>query len=103
MFHIYSFHFGIIIFVFLKKVFLKLLQNSPGNTCTRVSFLSAASNFINEETPAQCFPKPLSIFAISSIVDFQLGYKYARILFFYRTPPVTASAFIRSTMLCELN
>ena len=43
-------------------------------------FLSAASNFINEETPAQCFPKPLTIFAKSSIVDFRLGYKYASVL-----------------------
>ena len=43
-------------------------------------FLSAASNFINEETPAQCFPKPLAICAKSSIVDFRLGYKYASVL-----------------------
>ena len=42
-------------------------------------FLSAASNFINEKTPAQCFPKPLTIFAKSSVVDFRLGYKCARI------------------------
>ena len=59
--------------VFLKKVFLKISQE---NTCTGVSFLSVASNFINEETPAQCFPKPLIIFAKSSIVDVRLGFKY---------------------------
>ena len=66
--------------VFLKKVFLKISQNSQENTCTRLSFLSAAGNFINEETPAQCFPKPLTIFAKSSIEDFRLGYKYASVL-----------------------
>ena len=43
-------------------------------------FLSAASNFINEETPAQRFPKPLTIFAKSSIVYFRLGYKYTSVL-----------------------
>ena len=67
--------------VFLEKVFLKISQNSQENTCTGVSFLSAASNFfINEETPPQCFPKPLTIFAKSFIVDFRLGYKYASVL-----------------------
>ena len=66
--------------MFLQKVFLKISQNPQENTCTRVSFLSAASNFINEETPVQCFPKPLTIFAESSIVDFRLGYKYASVL-----------------------
>ena len=39
-------------------------------------FLSAAGNFINEETPTQCFPKPLAICAKSFIVDFRLGCKY---------------------------
>ena len=43
-------------------------------------FLSAASNFINKETPAQCFSKPLTIFAKSSIADFRLGYKYVSLL-----------------------
>ena len=55
--------------VFLKKVFLKISQNSQENTCTGVFFLCATSNFINEESPAQCFPKPLTIFAKSPIVD----------------------------------
>ena len=80
MFHIYSFHFGIIsrsirTEVFLKMVFLKISQNSQENTCTGVSYLSATSIFINEETPTLCFPKALTIFAKSSIVDVQLGYK----------------------------
>ena len=55
--------------VFLKTVFLKMSQNSQENTCTGVSFLTAASNFINEETPAQCFSKPLTIFAKSPIAN----------------------------------
>ena len=83
MFHIYSFHFGIIIFAFRPEVAERrcsLKRNSQENTCTRVSFLSAAGSFISEETPAQCFPKPLTIFAKSYIVDFRLGYKYASVL-----------------------
>ena len=55
--------------VFFKKVFLKISQNLQENTCTAVSFLRAASNFNNEETPVQCFPKPLTIFTKSFIVD----------------------------------
>ena len=82
--YIFSFHFGTIIFVFYPeavvrrwslKVFYKIWQNSQENTSTGVSFLSAASNFINEETLAQCFPKPLTIFPKSSIVDVRLDYK----------------------------
>ena len=56
--------------VFFKKVFLKISQNSQENTCTAVSFLRAASNFNNEETPVQCFPKPLTIFIKSFIEMF---------------------------------
>ena len=55
--------------MFLKTVFLKLLQNSQENTCTGVSLLSAASNFINEETPAQCFSKLLTIYTKSPIIN----------------------------------
>ena len=66
--------------VFFKKVFLKISQNSQENTCTAVSFLRAASNFNNEETPVQCFPKPLTIFTKSFIVDVWLGYTYASVL-----------------------
>ena len=79
MFHIYSFHFGIISSrteVFLKKI----LKISQENICTGDSFSIAASNFINEEIPAQCFPKSLTIFAKRSIVDVPLGYKYASVL-----------------------
>ena len=66
--------------VFLKKVFLKISQNLQENTCTKVSFLSAACNFINEETLAQCFPKSLAIFGKSSGVDVRLSYKYTSLL-----------------------
>ena len=61
MFYVYSFYLGIIIFVLhreasmevlLKKVFLKISKNLQGNTCTGVSFLSAASNCINEKPTA---------------------------------------------------
>ena len=66
--------------MFLKKVFLNISQNSQENTCTEMSFLTAFSNFINEEAPAKCFPKPLTIFAKGSIVDVRLGYKYGPVL-----------------------
>ena len=66
--------------MFLKKVFLKISQNSQDKTCTGVSFLSATYNFINGETPAQSFPKSLAVFAESSIVDVRLGYKYTSVL-----------------------
>ena len=40
----------------VKKVFLKISQNSRGNTCTRVSFLiklqASGSNFIKKESLA---------------------------------------------------
>ena len=66
--------------VFLKKSFLKISQNSQENTCTGISVLSATGNFINEETPAHRFPRPLTIFAKTSIVDIPLGYTYATAL-----------------------
>ena len=62
--------------VFLKKLHFKILQNSQENTCAGVSFLSAASNFINEET----WPKSLTLFAKNSIVDIRLDYKYVSVL-----------------------
>ena len=61
-------------------MFVKISQNSQENAGTGVSFISAASNFIGEETPAQCFPKPSTIFAKNSFVDLQLGYKYTSAL-----------------------
>ena len=60
--------------VFLKKVFLKMSQNSQENTCIGVSFLSAASN------SGIVFPEPLIIFAKSLIIDVRLGYKYTSVL-----------------------
>ena len=92
MFHIYLFHFDIIIFAFFPEESngggvpeIGVLKNFAKFTRkhlyrTGVSFLSAASSFINEETPAQCFPKPLTIFAKSSIVYVRLGYKCASVL-----------------------
>ena len=43
--------------VLLKKVFLKISQNSYENTCARLSFLiqKDACNFIKKETLAQVF------------------------------------------------
>ena len=86
MLHIYSFHVGIIIFIFYpetvgRKCSLKKFSslNSPENTSTGVSFLSSASNFINEETLAYYFPKPLTILAKISIADIQLGNKFASV------------------------
>ena len=66
--------------VFLKKVFLIISQNLQENTCTGISFLITASKFINEETPAQFFPKPSTFFAKRSTVDVRLGYKYPSVL-----------------------
>ena len=39
----------------VKKVFLKILQNSQKKICTRTSFLIKACNFIEEELLAQVF------------------------------------------------
>ena len=43
----------------VKKVFLKISQNSQENTCARASFLiklqASVSNFIKKETLAQVF------------------------------------------------
>ena len=45
--------------VFYKKVFLKISQNSQGNTCARFSFLrklqASACNFIKKEILSQLF------------------------------------------------
>ena len=43
----------------VKKVFLKVSQNSQKNTCARVSFLiklQTSGNFIKKEILAQVFP-----------------------------------------------
>ena len=41
--------------VLQKKMFLDISQNSQENTCTKVSFLGTAFNFIKRETLAQVF------------------------------------------------
>ena len=74
--------------MFFNKVFLKISKNSEESTCTGVSFLSAGSDLINEEAPGQCFPKPLTIFAQSTIVDVRPGYKYASVLPPYYLTPI---------------
>ena len=56
--------------MFLKKVPWNISKNSQENICAGVTSLRVTNNFINEEIFAQCFPKPLTIFAKSSIVDF---------------------------------
>ena len=65
----------------IKKVFLKILQNSQENTCGRVSFLiklqAEACNFIKKETLTQEFS--YEFFEISKNT------------FSYRTPPVAVS------------
>ena len=65
----------------VKNVFLKVSQNSQENTCARVSFLiklQALGNFIKKGTLAQMIS-----------CEFCEIFKNA---FFYRTPPVAASA-----------
>ena len=66
--------------MFLRKVSLKISQNAQENACTGVSFLITVNNFINEETPEQCFQKPFTIFTKRFVVDVRLGYKYASLL-----------------------
>ena len=65
----------------MKKVFLKILQNSQESTCARVTFLiklqAEACNFIKTETLAKVF-----------------SHKFCKIFkntFLHRTPPVAAS------------
>ena len=60
---------------FVKKLFLKISQNSQESTCARVSFL--ACNFIKKEALTQVFP-----------CEFCEIFKNT---FFYRTPPVADS------------
>ena len=65
----------------VKKVFLKILQNSQENTCARVSFLikfqAKVCKFIKKETLAQvCSCEFCGIF---------------KNIYFYRTTPVAAS------------
>ena len=70
---------------FVKKVFLEISRNSQENTCTRVSFLiksqAEACNFIKKQTLAQVFSCEFC--------------KISKNTFYYRTPFVAASAFIK--------
>ena len=69
----------------VKKVFLKISQNSQENTCARASFLikllAEACNFIKKEALAQ-------VFSCEFCEIFKNTY-------FYRTPPVAASVRIK--------
>ena len=75
----------------VKKVFLKILQNSQKNTCVRVSFLiklQASCNFIKKEVLAQVFSYELcKIFKNTFYIeDYQwllFQYIYIRIIFCY--------------------
>ena len=70
----------------IKKVFLKISQNSQENTCVRVSFLikvqAEAWNFIKTNTLAQVF-----------------SCEILKNTFFHRTPPVAASGPLSSSNL----
>ena len=70
----------------VKKLFLKISQNSQENTCARVSFLiklqAQACNFIIKETLAQVF--------------FCEFCEISQNIFSYRTPPVAASVLFFS-------
>ena len=61
-------------------MFLKIPQNSLENTCTGVSFLSAACSFINEETQAVFFQSRWLFSQKNSVIDVRLGYKYTSVL-----------------------
>ena len=77
----------------VKKVFLKISQNSDENTCVRVSFLiklqELGCNFSKTETPIRCFPVNFGTFL--------------RADFFYRTTPVAASESIILFKLIDFN
>ena len=68
----------------VKKVFLKISQNSQENICVRVSFLiklqASVCNFIKKENLAQMFSCKFS--------------EISKNTFSYRTPPVAASPCI---------
>ena len=65
--------------MFYKIVFLKISQNSQGNTCARVSFLIKLPVSDTGETLAPVF-------------SFEF-YEISKKTFFYRTPPMAASEF----------
>ena len=67
----------------VKKVFLKISQNSQKNTCARVSFLISCSpracNFVKKETLAQVFSCEICEISKNTLL--------------YKTPLVAASEF----------
>ena len=68
----------------MKKIFLKISQNSQGNTCVGVFFFNIVAGLrptilLKKRLQDRCFP-----------VNFV---KFSRTPFFYRTRPVAASAF----------
>ena len=67
----------------VKKVFLKISQNSQKNTCARVSFLIScrprACNFVKKETLAQVFSCEICEISKNTLL--------------YKTPLVAASEF----------
>ena len=63
----------------VKKVLLKISQNSQENSCARVSFLNFIKNFIKKETLVQVFSCEFC--------------KFSKNTFSYITPPLAASRF----------
>ena len=85
MFYICSFHFSMIVFLFYREAVLRkcslksVLKNFAKLTrkhMYQILFLSATSNFIDEETRGRCFPTPLTIF----VNYVRLGSKYSSVL-----------------------
>ena len=77
----------------IKKVFLKISQNSKGNTCARVSFLIKLQAWgirknIRKETLAQVFSCEFCEFLQKTV--------------FYRTPPLTVSGILLEICLQRL-
>ena len=74
----------------MKKVFLKILQNSQENTCSRVSFLiklqTEAWN-LKLQAEALNFIKKEALARVSSYEFFEI----CKNTFSYRTPPVAVS------------
>ena len=95
-FYIYSFHFGSITFVFYPEVVIwrcSLKRSKIHRKAPLPGYLflgSSSSYFFNEETQAQCFRKPLTIFSKRSVVD-------------DRTPPWPLLLLSDPPILCELN
>ena len=77
----------------VKKVFLKISQNSQENTCARVSFFIklqafALLNFIKKETLTQVFSCRL--------------WEISKNTFCYRTPPVAVSVLTKNIAVTDM-